>query len=74
MTPPPPPHPNVLTLFTLTYILYISNSVFLFSDIAQYHTHRGTLHVKSFDQDGHISTLYAGHSITLTHDTGTWWT
>lgn len=40
----------------------------MFTDIVQYHTHRGTLHVKSFNQDGHISTMYSGHYISLSHD------
>lgn len=39
--------------------------------IAQYHTHRGTLHLKSFSTDGHITTMYAGHLITLSHDQST---
>jgi len=36
--------------------------------IAQYHAHKGTLHLKSFSGDGHITTLSPGHIINLSHD------
>ncbi|XP_052279561.1 periostin-like [Dreissena polymorpha] len=40
-------------------------------NLADYHTHVGTMHASSLSgKDGHITTKYSGHQITLTHDQG----
>ncbi|XP_060070233.1 transforming growth factor-beta-induced protein ig-h3-like [Ylistrum balloti] len=44
----------------------IKSSYSLTHRLVDYHIHRGTLHEKSLDHSGHISTMYTGHSITLT--------
>lgn len=38
------------------------------SDIVDYHVHPGTIHEKSLDHAGTLSTMYRGHSISVTVD------
>ncbi|KAL4229896.1 hypothetical protein ACF0H5_010287 [Mactra antiquata] len=39
--------------------------------IADYHTHRGTIHASSLGKDGSVTTMFTGHLIHVTHDPDT---